>query len=104
MPMSPTPAGIICYDITDRSTFDGLKQWVADFRDECPDAALMLCGNKSDLISRRKVTKQQCEELAATLGSRIIGVQEASAKTNVGVEELFQTMASSLHATGHRQS
>jgi Ras-related protein Rab-1A len=50
----------------------------------------VLVGNKCDLEDRRKVTREEGEEIANTFGIPYI---ETSAKSNICVEESFQTMA-----------
>ena len=50
----------------------------------------VLVGNKCDLEDRRKVTREEGEEIANSFGIPYI---ETSAKSNMCVEESFQTMA-----------
>jgi Ras-related protein Rab-1A len=50
----------------------------------------VLVGNKCDLEDRRKVTREEGEEIANSFGIPYI---ETSAKSNICVEESFQTMA-----------
>ena len=92
-------AGVLCYDITDRQTFQGLREWVTEFQQECPDAIMVLCGNKSDLASQRKVTQAEAAAFVEARGMALH--QEASAKTNAGVAELFEALAGMLHKKGH---
>ena len=50
----------------------------------------VLVGNKCDLEDRRKVTREEGEHMANSFGIPYI---ETSAKSNICVEESFQTMA-----------
>ena len=51
-------AVILGYSITDRATFDNLKAWMREVREQCyPDVMLFLVGNKSDLEQERRVSK-----------------------------------------------
>ena len=50
----------------------------------------VLVGNKCDLEDRRKVTREEGAETAKSFGIPYI---ETSAKSNICVEESFQTMA-----------
>ena len=50
----------------------------------------VLVGNKCDLEDRRKVTREEGEASANSFGIPYI---ETSAKSNICVEESFQTMA-----------
>ena len=73
---------------------------MTDFQQECPDAALVLCGNKLDLASQRKVAQAEAADFSQ--GMRVADYVEASAKTNEGVEELFQRVATLVQKAGHR--
>ena len=78
---------IVVYDITDRDSFDHVKNWMADcdkFAKE--DVLRILAGNKFDLNNIRKVGKDEAEELSKKYGIQYI---EVSAKDNSNVEELF---------------
>ena len=47
---------IIVYDITDRESFDNVKQWLNEIdRYACENVNKLLVGNKSDLESKRQV-------------------------------------------------
>jgi len=50
----------------------------------------VLVGNKCDLEDRRKVTREEGEDIASTFGIPYI---ETSVKSNICVEESFLTMA-----------
>ncbi len=50
---------MIVYDITKESTFVSLEKWynkLANAADE--NLIMMVCGNKSDLIDKRSVSKE----------------------------------------------
>ena len=50
---------MIVYDITKESTFESLEKWynkLANAADE--NVIMMACGNKSDLIDKRSVSKE----------------------------------------------
>ena len=79
---------IIVYDITDESSFRSVKQWI----DDCHSYGshrihLVLVGNKIDLQSERKITKEDATELATQFGMEFI---ETSAKTGENINTLFE--------------
>jgi GTPase SAR1 family protein len=39
-------AAIIVYDITNHVSFDNVDMWMRDFREHCPEAVIVLVGNK----------------------------------------------------------
>lgn len=71
---------IICYDITDRLTFESLRFWhkeVVSNMDDC--AVILLCGTKCDLENKRSVSTFEATEYAKEKNIQYI---EVSAKTN----------------------
>ncbi|KAG8844949.1 Multifunctional virulence effector protein DrrA [Tulasnella sp. 330] len=76
------------YDVTDRKSFDNIRQWVARARQLCPRfSSARIIGNKSDLHDKRAVSIEQAKALAQELGITWAG--EVSAKTNQGVQMTF---------------
>ena len=85
---------IIVYDVTDRETFENVRQWMHEIERFANDTVCkVLVGNKSDLEDRRKVAREEGEELARHYG---IPFLETSAKNNRSVEESFVTMATQI--------
>lgn len=82
------------YDITDRESFDNVKQWLNEIdRYACENVNKLLVGNKSDLDSKRQV---DTEEAKAFADERGIPFLETSAKSAANVEKAFLTMASEI--------
>eukprot|EP01089_Gocevia_fonbrunei_P013862 TRINITY_DN3655_c0_g1_i5.p1 TRINITY_DN3655_c0_g1~~TRINITY_DN3655_c0_g1_i5.p1 ORF type:complete len:171 (+),score=31.88 TRINITY_DN3655_c0_g1_i5:199-711(+) len=81
--------GFLCvFDVTSQSTFADVPTFHNAIRrvkgtDKIP---FLLVGNKCDLVSKRKVTKEQAEDLATKLKCKYI---EASAKTRKNVDIIF---------------
>lgn len=90
---------MIVYDITDKRSFDNLKNyWLNEVRMHAPqNAVLMLVGNKCDLSGdeqhQRKVEFRTAEKLASELN---VSLFEVSAKTGINVEEAFMELARSM--------
>ena len=56
---------MIVYDITNEVSFSSAEKWISDCKDYSPSSALLvLIGNKSDLENKRKISKEQGEQLA----------------------------------------
>ena len=56
---------ILIYDVTNKKSFDNLKNWIKDILNECPKfTSVFLLGNKIDDIDHRIITKEQGEKLA----------------------------------------
>ena len=85
---------IIVYDITDRESFDNVKQWLNEIdKYACENVNKLLVGNKSDLDSKRQV---DFDEAKAFADERGIPFLETSAKSATNVEKAFLTMAGEI--------
>jgi len=85
---------ILVYDITDRDSFDRVQNWVKELRKMLGEGiALVIVGNKCDLERQRKVTQEEAEAYAKTVGAEHFNT---SAKLNKGVKELFLELTKKL--------
>lgn len=56
---------IVVYDVTDRETFENVRQWMLEIEKFANDnVCKVLVGNKCDLVEKRKVSREEGEELA----------------------------------------
>ena len=80
---------ILIYDVTNRKTFDNIRKWLNQIKDEVSNKiSIILVANKIDCEDEiRTVTKEEGEELAKSAGLPIF---EASAKDSINVNESFQ--------------
>ena len=63
---------------------------------------MILCGNKCDNEKERKISKDEGENLAKSYG---IPFFECSAKNNININEIFNTMGQKIYTKiGNRQS
>ncbi|CAO3661256.1 unnamed protein product [Umbelopsis ramanniana] len=78
---------LLVFDITRRETFDHLVTWLEDVRKHAnPNTSIMVLGNKSDLESKRQVTREEAERFAR---ENDLFYLETSAKAANNVEEAF---------------
>ena len=85
---------LIVFDITDRDSFDHVRNWMADIDKFAKEGVLrILVGNKCDLEQNRKVRKEEAEEIAKKYGINYI---ETSAKDTINVDDLFISTAKYL--------
>jgi small GTP-binding protein len=83
-------AAVLVFDITSRSSFDNIVMWLDEIRrNGASNMVLGLAGNKADLKNTRQVT---LEEAKAFADSQQMVYFETSAKTGVGVTELFKAI------------
>lgn len=82
---------ILCYDITRRETFENLGPWLEETEVYCPsggkDVVKLLVGNKIDMDDEREVSWKEGAAWARSRGMLFI---EASAKTKVGIQQVFK--------------
>ncbi len=88
--MKGASGAIIVYDVTKPETFMSTNNIFSTFRDVCPDAAVIICANKIDLVAQRMVPIQTGIMLRNWFQTDYF---ETSAKTDVGVREMFMRIA-----------
>lgn len=85
---------VLCYDISNRPSFDHVIGWMRDIKTRAPpDCDIVLCGNKSDLESDRVVAVEEGRGLADEYGVQFF---ETSALTGFHVEEMFTSLATTI--------
>ena len=82
---------IVVFDITDRDSFEHVKNWMADVDKFAKEGVLrILVGNKCDLEHQRSVSKENGKDLADKYG---IQFMEVSAKETINIDLLFENAA-----------
>lgn len=85
---------LVVYDITNGDSLVTAQKWVRELRMKGrEDCMIAFMGNKADLESQRAVPTAEAAQWAAENGCLHA---EASAKTGMGVVELFQSVADKL--------
>jgi len=94
-------AAIICFDLTDRTSFECLQnKWIKKVTEEA-EAGCHIClvGTKFDLIQAqqnlRAVRQEEVQALAAKHSAHVF---ETSAKVGTGVGEIFERIVEQFHA------
>ncbi|KAM4748083.1 ras-related protein Rab-24 [Rhinophrynus dorsalis] len=87
-------AAIVCYDLTDSSSFERVKFWVNELQNFEENCRIYICGTKSDLVendrSQRRVDFHDVQDYAEEIKAHVC---ETSSKTGQSVDELFQKVA-----------
>jgi small GTP-binding protein len=81
---------ILIYDVTNIQTFENVKSWVNQIREEAStNVIIYIAANKIDIEDERKVTKEEGEKLAQELGFPFM---ETSAKSGININETFDDL------------
>ena len=89
-------AAILVYDITDKKSFDDIKNfWYDQVKQNCDNDKLILAlaANKCDLYENRQVEDIEGEKYAKTIGAFFVST---SAKNASGITNLFEDIANKL--------
>jgi len=93
---------ILLYDITNRSSFENVRNWLAQIKEHAKDSVeITLCGNKADLIGHRKVKADEGRQLAHAYN---IVFMETSAKTGQNIHETFMELTRRLINSANRST
>ena len=81
---------ILIYDVTNPKTYDNVKNWVTQIREEAsPNVVVYLCGNKIDMKEDRKVKEEDGNKLAEEFG---FPFNETSARDGININETFEDL------------
>jgi len=88
---------VVVYDVTNRRSFENVNEWLkeAEVFSTCPHV-LCLVGNKTDIERRRKITRDEGADFAKQRGILFF---ETSAKTRVGIVEMFEGLVERIFDT-----
>lgn len=87
---------ILCFDLTDRRTFQELDAQLHWARKYAPHSApISLVGTKADLTNERAVTREEAQNWCDA--NKLAHYTECSAKTGEGVGEIFIHVAQASH-------
>ncbi len=94
--LKETKAVVLVFDITKRASFEALKGKLTEIRkilggffdEEIP---ITLVGTKCDLEVKREVTTEEAKQFAKE--NDLVGFFETSAKENINVDEMFESIA-----------
>ena len=83
---------LLVYDISIRDSFERLTFWHEQIKLNAPiNCRFLVVGNKCDLEKKRQVSKEEGEKYAENYNVKFY---ETSAKDDININEIFQTLAS----------
>ncbi|KAI8975004.1 ras-like GTP-binding protein RYL2 [Pilobolus umbonatus] len=90
-------AGILVYDITSENSYLEMISWMDELKKNMSDElVLYVVGNKVDLESHRQVPLSRVVDYCKRAGIDVTGIQEVSAKTNDGIDNVFYDITVTL--------
>jgi Ras-related protein Rab-8A len=88
---------ILAYDVSDRRSFDHITEWMVELQQQTNEnkqtVVPIIVGNKVDLMDR-KVQPSEGVALAARFNCKFC---ETSAKQNIGITQLFDTLLNDIY-------
>ena len=91
---------LLTYDVTDERSFNSIlhvnypkdiRNWMRNIEQHASEGVnKILVGNKADMLDKKVISKEQGKALADEYNIKFI---ECSAKSNIGVEEAFFSLA-----------
>ncbi|XP_054805759.1 ras-related protein RABA5e-like [Prosopis cineraria] len=86
---------LIVYDITRRTTFESVGRWLDELKTHCDTSvAMMLVGNKCDLVDIRNVSVEEGKSLAESEG---LFFMETSALDSTNVDTAFEMVIREIY-------
>ena len=86
-------AAVVVYDITQKDTLTGAKNWIDELKKRQAGCVIILVGNKVDLNEERKIMTSDVKEYARD--HDLIHI-EASAKTGHNVKNIFNKICQKM--------
>ena len=85
---------ILIYDVTNPKTFDNVKSWISQIREEASqNVVIYIAGNKIDMEEDRKIKKEDGQKLADEYGFPFV---ETSAKDGININETFEDLVEKI--------
>jgi len=85
---------ILVYDVSNRESFEALPRWYSELETYVSSSVVkILVGNKVDKEFSRQVPTAEAQQFASRMSTLFI---ETSAKTSVGVKEVFQEVVEKI--------
>ncbi|XP_060641714.1 ras-related protein Rab-42 [Anolis sagrei] len=85
---------LFIFDMTNRRSFENIFEWYNEVTNVMDKVIFLLVGHKCDLQSMNRVTTEEAQGLATSLGTHFI---ETSAKDDINVDLAFETIANTIY-------
>ncbi len=92
--LSGASGALILYDITSRTSFNDLDEWMNLINSASGKISKLLIGSKSDLVDKRQVSEEEGKNFQNSNG--IDHFIECSSKSGLNVEKIFDLLTESI--------
>jgi Ras-related protein Rab-1A len=89
-----THGALICFDLTNRNSFQNVRNWLEELNIYTNDVVKIMVGLKQDLSTERQVSTEEVIEFANQFNLKYI---EASSKTGLNVDEMFHQLSDEIY-------
>ncbi|MXQ83524.1 hypothetical protein E5288_WYG014650 [Bos mutus] len=100
-------AAIVCYDLTDSSSFERAKFWVKELRNQEEGCQIYLCGTKSDLLEedrrRRRVDFHDVQDYADNIKAQLFETSSKTGQSVVGDLRTDANLGTDGYVRDHRE-
>ena len=91
-------AAILVYDITQKSSFDGITYWMSELKAKAPPGIkIAIAANKSDLVELEAIKSSDAKKFA---NENQAIFRMTSAKEGTGIQDIFVDLANALGMIG----
>ena len=80
---------VFVYDVTNKPSFENIKNWIKDAESKANDFKIIIVGNKIDLNDSREVSFEEGKNFAKKKNCPFF---ESSAKDKINIDEIFITL------------
>ena len=90
-------AALVCFDLTNKTSFDKVKFWVDELKAYAPECLIFLVGTKADLVEagvEREVSEAELNAISQEAGA--MAVKHTSSKTGANIDELFDAVVTEV--------
>lgn len=95
-------AAVIVYDVFDRHSFQSVDRWLQELKEKTTGSVrVYVAGNKVDIPEEKEISEEEAAEYAKDHGANLF---LTSAKEDINVSNLFNTIASETPASDGRNA
>ena len=93
---------LVVFSVDNHESFQAIDQWIDSFKENAdPNIIIFIAGNKADLEESRSISQEQGAEKAKSYNAIYV---EVSAKSGMGIDDLFNDIANTYLEKNHKST